>query len=73
MRTLGLIRQAARRRERDLGPELRARLATAAADESVRLEVPAFTWPWRLAAAAGLAAPFLVPEPVRFLVASGLL
>jgi hypothetical protein len=39
----------------------------------VRLELPAFSWPWRIATAAAAAVPFLVPEPVRFLVASGLL
>jgi hypothetical protein len=73
MRTIGLIRAAARGHERDLLPRLRARLADARSDERVRLELPAFSWPWRIATAAAAAVPFLVPEPVRFLVASGLL
>lgn len=73
MRTIGLIRAAAHGHERDLLPRLRARLATARLDERVRLELPAFSWPWRLATVVAASVPFLVPEPVRFLAASGLL
>jgi len=81
MRTIGLIRAAARGDERDLLPRLRAGLAAArrsegtlaCADERVRLELPAFSWSWRLATAGALAFPFVAPEPLRLLVASGLL
>lgn len=69
MPMLRLIR-AATPPPRDLWPRLRARLA--AEDERITLEMPAFTWPWRLAAAATAATPFFVPQPVRFLTASGL-
>lgn len=71
MRTLALIRAAARRHEPDLWPRLAARIA--AAEERVAVELPAFTWRWQLVALGAAALPFLVPEPVRFLVASGLL
>ncbi|MCW5893073.1 MAG: hypothetical protein KIT14_21365 [bacterium] len=54
---------------RDLWPRLCARLA--ADDERLTLELPAFDWRWRLAAAATAAMPFLVPHPVRFLTATG--
>lgn len=54
---------------RDLWPRLRTRLA--ADEERLRLELPAFGWGWRLAAAATAATPFLVPHPVRFLTATG--
>ena len=70
MRTIGLIRAAARG-ERDLTPRLRARLAATRDDEPVRLELPEFTWSWRLAAAGAASLPFVVPEPLRFLAASG--
>jgi hypothetical protein len=73
MRTIGLIRAATRPHEHDLLPRLRARIAASGADERVRLELPEFSWPWRLATAAAASVPFLVPEPVHFLVASGLL
>lgn len=70
MRTLGLIHGATPAPPHDLWPRLRERLAEA--DERVRLELPAFTWQWRLVAAGAVAAPLLVPEPLRFLTASGL-
>ena len=73
MRTIGLIRAATRGHERDLMPRLRARIAESGSDERVRLELPEFSWPWRVATAAAASLPFLVPEPVRFLAASGLL
>lgn len=73
MRTIGLIRAAARPHEHDLLPRLRARMAVRETKDRVRLELPAFSWPWRIATAAAAAVPFLVPEPVRFLAASGLL
>jgi len=73
MRTLGIVRKAARSPRRELLPELRARVAQSRADDRVRLELPAFTWQWRIATAAAAGVPFVVPEPLRFLAASGLL
>jgi len=73
VRAIGLIRAAAHAPRHDLTPRLRARLAESRDDEPVRLELPAFSWPWRFAAGVALALPFVVPDPVRFLAASGLL
>lgn len=73
MRTLGIVRNAARAPRRDLLPVLRARVADSRTNDRVRLELPAFTWPWRLAALVAAGVPFVVPEPLRFLAASGLL
>jgi hypothetical protein len=70
MRTLGLIRAAAPP-PHDLWPRLRMRLAEA--DETVRLELPEFGWSWRLAATGAVLVPVLVPDPLLFLTASGLL
>lgn len=73
MRTIGAIRSAARAPRRDLLPRLREHLDRAHADDHVRIELPEFSWPWRLAALAAACVPFVVPEPLRFLAASGLL
>lgn len=73
MSTIRSIRQASRAPRRDLLPLLRARLGDARGDERVHIELPAFTWPWRVAALAAACVPFVVPEPLRFLEASGLL
>lgn len=73
MRTIGAIRKAARAPRHDLAARLRARLDHAHADDCVRIVLPAFSWPWRLAAIAAACVPFVVPEPLRFLAASGLL
>ena len=73
MRTMEAIRKAALAPRRNLLPHLRARLDRAHADDRVRLELPAFSWPWRVAALAAVSVPLLVPDPVRFLAASGLL
>jgi len=70
MRTLGLIRTGTPEPPRDLWPRMRARLR--AAEERVRLDLPAFSWRWRLIAAAAVVLPLVVPEPLRFLSASGL-
>ncbi|HEY8518419.1 MAG TPA: hypothetical protein VIS07_23140 [Candidatus Binatia bacterium] len=72
MRTLGMIR-AATPPPPDLTPRLRARLRELKANERVTLELPEFGWGWRLAALVAVATPLLVPEPLRFLAASGLL
>lgn len=71
MRTIGLIRAASDAQRRDLWPRLRAEIATA--DEQVSLELPAFTWRWRIVSAGAISVPFLVPNPVHFLAACGLL
>ncbi len=69
MRTLGLIRHATPP-PRDLWPRLRARLA---ADERVRLRLPPLGWREAAALAVALAIVLVVPDPLRFLAASGLL
>jgi len=71
MRTRGLIRSATPPPSRDLWPRLRARLREA--DDRVTLDLPAFTWQWKLAVAGAVALPLLLPEPLRFLSAAGLL
>lgn len=73
MRAVALIRNASRSPRCDLLPRLRARLAGGPADGRVHLELPAFSWPWRIAALAAACVPFVVPEPLRFLAASGLI
>lgn len=73
MPTIRDIRHASRAPRRDLLPLLRARLDAARDDDRVRIELPAFTWPWRVAALAAACVPFVVPEPLRFLAASGLI
>ena len=69
MRTLGLIHRATDAPAHDVWPRLRARLAD---DDRVALRVPALGW--REAAALGVAVGILVvvPDPLRFLVASGI-
>lgn len=75
MRTRELIRAGTPPPAHDLWPRLRAQLVAGAdgADERVTLELPAFTWSWRLVALGALALPLLVPEPLLFLSAAGLL
>lgn len=63
------LMRAAAPPDRDLWPRLRARLR--ADDDRLTLELPAFGWRWRLAAAATAVTPFLVSHPVRFLTATG--
>ena len=70
MRTIGLIRLGAPDPPRDLWPRLRARLRD---DEVVRLRLPALGWLEVAAAAAALGVLLVVPDPVRFLSACGLL
>jgi hypothetical protein len=69
MRTRRLIRLATPEPANDLWPRLRARLAD---DDRVALRLPALGW--REAAAFGVAAGIvlMVPDPLRFLVASGI-
>lgn len=74
LRTVGMIRTASRAPAHDLLPRLRAALAaTSRDDDQLQLDLPPFTWPWRVAALVAACVPFVVPEPLRFLAASGLL
>jgi len=75
MRTRARIRAATPPPAHDLWPRLRARLRAhdAPADEPVPLELPRFTWRWALVAAGAAAVPLLLPEPLRFLTAAGVL
>jgi hypothetical protein len=70
MRTLGLIRRGTPGPSRDLWPRLRARLAD---DDVVALRVPAIGWLEAAAIAVVVGTIALVPDPVRFLSACGLL
>jgi hypothetical protein len=70
MRTLGLIRRATPGPSHDLWPGLRARLA---ADDVVVLRLPALGWVEATAIAVAVGTLALVPDPVRFLSACGLL
>jgi hypothetical protein len=70
MRTLGLIRRGTPGPSRDLWPRLRARMAD---DDVVALRVPAFGWLEATAIAVVVGMIALVPDPVRFLSACGLL
>jgi len=70
MRTLGLIRHGTPGPSRDLWPALRARLG---ADEVVVLRLPALGWIEATAIAVAVGTIALVPDPVRFLAACGLL
>jgi hypothetical protein len=70
MRTLGLIRTATPSPRRDLWPRIAARLRE---DEPVRLRVPALGWFEATAVATVVGTLVLLPDPVRFLTACGLL
>ena len=70
MRTLGLIRRATPGPSDDLWPRLRARLAD---DDVVALRFPALGWLEATALAVAVGTLVLVPDPVRFLSACGLL
>ena len=71
MRTLGVIRNASPPPRRDLWPRFRARLRDD--DEPVRLRMPAFGWVEATAVVVALGTVAVVPDPVRFLTACGLL
>jgi hypothetical protein len=71
MRTLGLIRRATPAPSRDLWSRLRARLREE--DEVVRLSIPRLGWREAAALAVAVAATAVVPDPLRFLIASGIL
>jgi len=69
MRTLGLIHRATPSPARDLWPRLHARIAD---DDSVALRVPALGWRETTALAVALGILAMVPDPVRFLVVTGI-
>ena len=70
MRTLGLIRTATPPPARDLWPRLRARLRDG---DRVHLRLPALGWREATAVAVVLGTLVVVPDPLRFLAACGLL
>jgi len=70
MRTLGVIRRGTPEPPRDLWPRLRARLQD---DEVLRLRFPAVGWLEAAALALAVGTLAVVPDPVRFLSACGLL
>ena len=70
MRTLGLIRRATPAPSHDLWPRLRARLAD---DDVVAVRFPALGWLEATAFAVAVGTLVLVPDPVHFLAACGLL
>jgi hypothetical protein len=71
MRIYGLIRTATPPPDHDLWPRLRARLR--AEEERVDLRLPTLGWREAAAVAVVLATLLVVPDPVRFLSACGLL
>ena len=71
MRTLGLIRRGSPDSSRDLWSRLQTRLRTE--DEIIRLAVPALGWREVVALAVALAATVIVPDPLAFLITSGIL
>jgi hypothetical protein len=71
MRTLGLIRRGTPTRPHDLWTRLHARLHEA--DEVVRVSLPTLGWREAVALGTALGIVALVPDPLGFLVASGIL
>ena len=68
-----LIRRAHGVEARNLWPRLAARLREEAATELVRLRLPPLTWRVAVAVVAAVVTLAVVPEPVRFLAAFGML
>jgi hypothetical protein len=71
MTTLDLIRRGTPDPPHDLWPRLRARLEEQ--DDLVRLQFPALGWRGVAALAAAAATLLIVPDPLAFLVTSGIL
>jgi hypothetical protein len=71
MRTLGLIRRGTPVPPHDLWPRLRARLREE--DDAVRVPIPALGWREGAALAVAVGVLAVVPDPLGFLVASGVL
>jgi hypothetical protein len=70
MRTLGLIRRGTPTSPHDLWTRLDTRLHEA--DDVVRMALPALGWREAAALAVALGTIAVVPDPLVFLVASGL-
>jgi hypothetical protein len=70
MRTLGLIRRGTPNPPTDLWTRLQARMRTP--DEVIRVSIPAVGWGDAAALAAALAIVAGVPDPLGFLIASGI-
>ena len=70
MRTLGLIRRGTPTSPHDLWTRLEARVRER--DEVVHVPIPAVGWREAMALAAAIATVALVPDPLRFLVVSGI-
>ena len=71
MRTLGLIHRGTPTSSHDLWTRLQARLH--GRDDVVRVSFPAFGWRDAVALGTALGIVALVPDPLGFLVASGIL
>jgi hypothetical protein len=71
MRTRGLIHRGTLAPPHDLWPRLRARLREE--DEVVRVSIPALGWREAAALAVVLGTVAVVPDPLAFLAASGVL
>jgi hypothetical protein len=71
MRTRELIRQGTPTTTHDLWPRLNARLRDD--DDRIRVSLPALGWREATALAVAFGIVALVPDPLRFLIASGIL
>ncbi len=71
MTTLEVIRQGTPDPSHDLWPRLRAQLE--AQDDVVRLHLPAIGWSGVVALGTAAATLLLVPDPLAFLITSGIL
>jgi hypothetical protein len=71
MRTLGVIQRGSPEPPCDLWPRLQVRLRDEG--EAVRVPLPALGWREAAALAAALGTLAIVPDPLRFLAASGIL
>jgi len=71
MTTLEMIRRGTPDPPHDLWPRLRAQLE--AQDDVVRLHVPPIGWSGVAALATAAATLLLVPDPLAFLITSGIL
>jgi len=71
MAMLDVIRRGTPDPPHDLWPRLRARLEEQ--DDVVRLRIPSLGWAGVAALAAALATLWIVPDPLAFLAASGIL
>lgn len=70
MRTLALIRRGTPTATHDLWPHLNTRLREE--DDRVRVSLPSLGWREATAVAVAFGIIALVPDPLRFLIASGI-